>query len=45
MRANRKYILWTIFAALLLFFLGDWLLQIAVRGPMERAETQTEQLG
>jgi hypothetical protein len=44
MLANRKHVLWAIFSALLLFFGGDWVLRIAVRGPVEQAEMQTKQL-
>ena len=44
MPVNRQYFLWTIFAGLALFFGGDWLLQVAVRDPMQRAKAQTKQL-
>jgi hypothetical protein len=44
MQTNRQYILGMIFAALLIFYGGDWLLRVAVRGPKERAEKRTEQL-
>jgi lipopolysaccharide export system protein LptA len=43
MQVNRKYILWAIFAALALFFGGDWLLRIAVRDPLEQANAKTKQ--
>jgi hypothetical protein len=40
----RKYVLWIAFGGLLLFYGGDWLLGVAVRGPMERAQAKNEQL-
>lgn len=44
MPANRRYVLWTVFAALALYFGGDWLLDVMVREPMQRAKAQTKQL-
>ncbi len=44
MPVNRQYFLGTIFAALVLFFGGDWLLQVVVRDPLQRAKAQTKQL-
>ena len=44
MPTNRNHVLWIIFAILSLFFGGDWLWGIVVRGPIEQARTQTKQL-
>jgi hypothetical protein len=44
MPVRRKYILWSVLAALSLYFGGDWLFQTVVREPMARAQRQTEQL-
>ncbi len=44
MPAKRQYFLWTIFGAMALYFGGDWLLQVAVRDPMQAAKAQTKAL-
>jgi hypothetical protein len=43
MSIHRKYILWIIFAAMLLYFGGDWLLA-ALRSPMAQARERTKKL-
>jgi hypothetical protein len=44
MPVHRQYFLGTILAVLALYFGGDWLLEVAVREPMQRAKAQTKQL-
>jgi hypothetical protein len=44
MIASRKYILWAILAAMVLFYGGDWLMGTVVRGPLMRAQEETKQL-
>jgi hypothetical protein len=44
MPVNRQYVLWTVFAALAIYFGGDWLLGIAVREPLGRAKAETKRL-
>jgi hypothetical protein len=44
MPLNRQYLLWTIFAALAIYFGGDWLLGVAVREPLQRTKAETKRL-
>jgi hypothetical protein len=43
MSINRKYLLWIVFVALLLFYGGDWMLQV-IRAPMDKALTTNKNL-
>lgn len=44
MMQYRKYLLTAVFGALLLYYGGDWLLQVVLRGPLATRQAQTARL-